>query len=251
MTSIFEFFSSSASSILMSMALMLLAKLLSYLHTATSLKKNIKTLEKQIERLMEERDNKEIAEAFKQTMHTKSQAAYISDLKDLEDLQNDLTKEKLSHSKTNRKQPIILLINKLLALDSIINSNKANSNTVVGLMLEQKLIDSNKNSRLLIMALITYLVFCHFNLITFSSVVLMIPLLLVIAIFLDQYFVIYRVRKGWYGKNEYEAREVINYIVSHANKDDFNDDGGLIKLMDTPENTSTSTANVKGWVQAS
>ena len=55
------------------------------------------------------------------------------------------------------------------------------------------------------------------------------------AIHADHKLIEHRIRNGWYGKNEFESREIIEFILSHANKDDFNDSGGLKKIIPTPE----------------
>lgn len=118
------------------------------------------------------------------------------------------------------------------------------------MMLEEKLTKSKKNSSLIIVALLIYIACSSFHLIQLNPFAIIVPLILLTAFYLDQYLIIYRVRKGWYGRNEYETREIISYIVAHADKDDFNDDGGLKKLMDAPENAKNSVQNEKGWVKA-
>ncbi|HCE3202152.1 TPA: hypothetical protein ACX3CW_002261 [Vibrio parahaemolyticus] len=130
------------------------------------------------------------------------------------------------------------------------NEVKPKSNTIVGLMLEKKLTDSNTNTRRLLLVIAAYLIFVGVDIITFNQFVLIIPSLLLAALYLDQYLIVYRVRKGWYGRNEYEAREIIAYVISHADKDDFNDEGGLKKLMDSPEREAHTTAEVEGWTKA-
>lgn len=41
----------------------------------------------------------------------------------------------------------------------------------------------------------------------------------------------YRVRKGFYGRNEYESREIIDFIVDNYKKVDFSDPGGPKKII--------------------
>ncbi|MBY8252262.1 hypothetical protein KW526_06845 [Vibrio fluvialis] len=142
------------------------------------------------------------------------------------------------------------LVRSLLELKATRDLEKRKTNTIVGMMLEEKLTKSKKNSSFLIIALLAYIGCSSFNLIPLNPFAIIIPLVLLTAFYLDQYLIIYRVRKGWYGRNEYETREIISYIVAHADKDDFNDDGGLKKLMDAPENAKNSVQNEKGWVKA-
>lgn len=142
------------------------------------------------------------------------------------------------------------LVRNLLELKITRDIEKRKTNTVVGMMLEEKLTKSKKNSSLIIVALLIYIGCSSFHLIQLNPFAIIVPLILLTAFYLDQYLIIYRVRKGWYGRNEYETREIISYIVAHADKDDFNDDGGLKKLMDAPENAKSSVQNEKGWVKA-
>ncbi len=135
-------------------------------------------------------------------------------------------------------------------LNGIENESKPKSNTIVGLMLEKKLTDSNTNTRRLLLVAAAYLACAAVDIVPFNQFVLIIPAILLAALYLDQYLIIYRVRKGWYGRNEYEAREIIEYVISHADKDDFNDEGGLKKLMDAPEREEHKSAEVEGWVKA-
>lgn len=140
------------------------------------------------------------------------------------------------------------LVRSLLELKATRDIGKRKTNTIVGMMLEEKLTKSKKNNSLITIALLAYIGCSSFNLTPLNPFAIIVPLVLLTAFYLDQYLIIYRVRKGWYGRNEYEAREIISYIVAHANKDDFNDDGGLKKLMDEPERAQNAVHNDTGWV---
>ncbi|MCI5142119.1 MAG: hypothetical protein D3909_10455, partial [Candidatus Electrothrix sp. ATG1] len=60
---------------------------------------------------------------------------------------------------------------------------------------------------------------------------------------LNQKIIEYRVRKGLYGKNEYEAREMIAYILSYSDKSDFSDGDKLKELFpETVEEESKEAA---------
>lgn len=76
-----------------------------------------------------------------------------------------------------------------------------------------------------------------------------IPLLLMSLLFLNQQIISYRIGNGWYGKNYYEAKEILRYINSHFNKDDYFDGGGLknifpeIKIKESIETTEILAGN--------
>lgn len=142
------------------------------------------------------------------------------------------------------------LVEITLSLDSLKDASKAKTNTIVGMMLKEKLDGSNKSCLLIIVALVVYSLIAMFNLIPLHFSAFAISLGLLGAIYLDQYLIVYRVKKGWYGRNEYEAREIINYIIAHANPEDFNDEGGLKTLMAKSERKQLNEADDKGWVKA-
>lgn len=50
-------------------------------------------------------------------------------------------------------------------------------------------------------------------------------------IHLNQKILEFRIGRGFYGKNEYEAREMVLFLMSHADKTDFTDSDGLKKLF--------------------
>tara|TARA_Y100000588_G_scaffold361778_1_gene422928 strand:- start:4624 stop:5364 length:741 start_codon:yes stop_codon:yes gene_type:complete len=155
--------------------------------------------------------------------------------------------EEKRHKKDSQRTTLVKLY---LELDSILNTGKARSNTIVGLMLEDRFSSSIKGIRVLSLVTLVYLSCSYLEIIPFNVLAPIIPLLLISALMLDQYLITYRVRKGWYGRNEYESREIINYAIAHANKDDFNDEGGLKKLMDAPQLLEKKHTKSNGWSEA-
>ena len=107
--------------------------------------------------------------------------------------------------------------------------------TIVGLMLGEKAERSFRSQLYLGVALVTSFVFSIFLDSSMNNFALIFISLLFLGIQVDQKLIEYRIRNGWYGKNEFETREIINFIISHANKDDFNDSGGLKKVIPEPD----------------
>ena len=62
--------------------------------------------------------------------------------------------------------------------------------------------------------------------------------LLILAVLLNKYSLEYRLRNGFYGTTEYEARELIELILKHADKSDFSDGSGLKELVAEPRRTT-------------
>ncbi len=109
------------------------------------------------------------------------------------------------------------------------------SNTIVGMMLLEKINKALNIQVFLLSCLSFHILLVCFSVVNFSSFLLAIILIGIFSIHIDQKLINYRIQKGWYGKNEFEAKEIINYIISHSNKDDFNDSGGLKKVIPLPK----------------
>ncbi|MEZ9345683.1 hypothetical protein AB4166_02350 [Vibrio splendidus] len=215
--------------------------------TVTSLISSINTQKEvaRLKRLIAKESPNSQADPIENNHHTPSRQGFFEGVNSFFD---DLTElEDKRHKKGSQRTKLVKLY---LELDSIINTGKARSNTVVGLMLEERFSSSIKNIRLLSLITLVYLSCTYLKIIPFNILALIIPLLLISAILLDQYLITYRVRKGWYGRNEYESREIINYAIAHANKDDFNDEGGLKKLMDAPQLFEKQHTESNGWSKA-
>jgi len=79
-------------------------------------------------------------------------------------------------------------------------------------------------------------VFVHIGLSSLTSQPTSNGLLLFLAIFfalihINQKILEFRIEKGFYGKNEYEAREMVSFLLNHSDKTDFSDGDGLKKLF--------------------
>ncbi|ENH7109824.1 hypothetical protein ABWJ26_000227 [Vibrio fluvialis] len=174
--------------------------------------------------------------------------AFFTDLKATENKRDSAQKSKVVRVKLKDKGHIEVL-KILLDIESTQDVSKRKSNTIVGMMLEEKFASSNKNARLLSMTIFGYMLITYFDFVAFNILALIVPMALLSALLLDKFLITLRIRRGWYGRNEYEAREIINYVSSHANKDDFNDDGGLKKLMDAPELVKEQAETLEGGVR--
>ena len=59
---------------------------------------------------------------------------------------------------------------------------------------------------------------------------------LTIALCAKQFLLNYRIRRGYYGQNKEEAREIIDFITSEAEKQDFTGGGNIRKIFPELEN---------------
>ena len=143
--------------------------------------------------------------------------------------------------KYNRKAILLMnsaLITSVSALYSESDdgsAEKKRSKTIVGVMLLERLKKSAKLQLVLALCLVINFLVSLLPTIDFSYFLLAVASLLLLCIHADQQLIDYRIKKGWYGKNEYETKEIINFIISHSNKDDFNDSGGLKRVIPLPE----------------
>lgn len=118
--------------------------------------------------------------------------------------------------------------------DQLIGCNKEEirTKTIVGMMLGDKLIKARLSQGLLILALSMYILCDGLGLILANEFFVLALALFVFCINMDVKLTKKRVLNGTYGDNEFESREIIKYILSHSNPDDFNDSGGFKKIIE-------------------
>ena len=148
--------------------------------------------------------------------------------------------------KMNRSLVASMLIVVEQAVKSVGNEKKAK--TIVGMMLGEKIKRSSLAQIFLILSIVFHLALVAFFDANLSGLVLLLCGTALIAMHIDHKLIEYRVEMGWYGKNEFESREIIEFILSYSNKDDFNDHGGLKEIIPTPEvpDKEVSPANPVG-----
>lgn len=64
-----------------------------------------------------------------------------------------------------------------------------------------------------------------------SLYIVLIPFSYVILVTFYEYLVSYRIKRGFYLTNEWETRNLVDFILSNANSIDFNDPGGKRKQI--------------------
>ncbi|RMT95162.1 hypothetical protein ALP39_200071 [Pseudomonas marginalis pv. marginalis] len=121
------------------------------------------------------------------------------------------------------------------ASDEGADSKTKKSKTIVGLMLGEKMKKTSLAQAFLFFSLVISLVVSFFVEGYSSSWVAVIVGVLMGVIHIDHFLIDYRIKNGWYGKNEFESMEIIRFIIAHANKDDFNDSGGLKRVIPLPD----------------
>ncbi|NWD88231.1 hypothetical protein [Pseudomonas sp. K5002] len=136
----------------------------------------------------------------------------------------------------------IIAINASLAMSivkiaeqaSLADERAKKSKTIVGLMLSEKMKQSTKIQMIFLSVLILDAFLAFINDARMNIFVLFVVVVGWAGIYIDHKLIEFRINKGWYGTNEFESREIIRFIISHANKDDFNDQGKLKKVIPEP-----------------
>jgi hypothetical protein len=116
--------------------------------------------------------------------------------------------------------------------------------TVVGLLVSRKAKQTSLAYLALFSAFLIYYLFSLIGILILNPLVLLFIAVLILALFINQKALEYRIRHGLYGTNEYEAREILNFILSNVDKDDFTTGSGLHEI--TPEPESESIYDVVG-----
>ena len=125
--------------------------------------------------------------------------------------------------------------------------NKITENSIVGLLVKQKFDKETNAYWMLLGAIAVNLLFVTFGFIQFNLYPLLFFIILIGLLYINQSVLRYRLAKGYYGTNEYEVREIIQFILDHSDKTDFTDSNGLKKLLPDVEVT-TQKVFVKGAV---
>ncbi|ASA56708.1 hypothetical protein [Vibrio gazogenes] len=157
------------------------------------------------------------------------------------------------NNKSNFYKRIWIFLNSGLVntvLDNSIESksvSEIDKNTVIGMLLGDRIEKDTKSYIFLAIALVTSFLFPLFsglkvNFWVVGAVIVMFSLLT-----LNHKVIEYRVCKGYYGSNEYEVREVISYIEMHSDPDDF-DSTGRKKVFqaDLPEENEEFVGLIEG-----
>ena len=107
--------------------------------------------------------------------------------------------------------------------------------TIAGIMVRSKAIANAKSYITLMASLFVYIVVCLLTDTVLSPLPIVCFTLLMLAIYINQTILEYRIRKSFYGFNPYEAKEVIQFILLHSDKSDFSDADGLKSVFPEAE----------------
>ncbi|MDR7246846.1 hypothetical protein [Priestia megaterium] len=95
-------------------------------------------------------------------------------------------------------------------------------------------------------SLFLYLTFTYLGILEEGILVPCVTILFILVIFIRQQILLYRVKHGHYGSNEYEVREMLNFILDEENKKYFDGKGGKPVII-TEENVNEIKKSVKDF----
>lgn len=127
-------------------------------------------------------------------------------------------------------------INRLNSERAKAQSNEsAKTKTIVGLMLTEKKRRSNFVFFFLFLAIaLDFTLKFTINVDSGWWVVAVCSALLAI-LQVDHKLIEYRISRGWYGMNAFETLEIVRFISSHSDPDDFNDENGIKRIRPAAE----------------
>jgi len=129
----------------------------------------------------------------------------------------------------------------------VVSGQETNENTIVGIMVGNKIKADTKSYVFLLSALIIYIVISAVAQSPLNLMVVLFITSLIGALHLNQKILEYRINHGLYGSTEYEVREILQFVLSHSDKTDFtNSDGVMKELLPKPEIEERREAYVEG-----
>lgn len=108
-------------------------------------------------------------------------------------------------------------------------------NTIIGLLVTKKLNSDNNSFYYLGLSFVMCLISLKLGFITTHQWVIALPLILMTLLFLNHKALEYRIVHGLYGNTEYEAREILAFIDCYLKPEDFDDQGGIQEVFQSPK----------------
>ncbi|OUB77059.1 hypothetical protein BK744_09295 [Bacillus thuringiensis serovar zhaodongensis] len=87
-------------------------------------------------------------------------------------------------------------------------------------------------------SILAYIVGIRLNLFQPNYIFQFLTILMILIVFIKQKILQYRLKKGYFGTNEYELRQILRFIADEKNKDYFKGDGKGRKIFSSAEDTA-------------
>lgn len=103
--------------------------------------------------------------------------------------------------------------------------------SIVGIFRLKRLNQTQNAILVLIASLLIYLLLPYLVKASINPLIIYILLSCAILVLTNQLVFDYRIRKGLYGRNQWEARQIISFILQNADNIDFTDGGSLKRII--------------------
>ncbi len=124
--------------------------------------------------------------------------------------------------------------------------------TIVGIMVGKRIKANTKAYMFLILSLIAHVALNFFLANSVNGYLILFLITMISLLGVNQKITEYRIRKNYFGSNEYEAREIVQFILDNVDKTDFTSGGNVKRLLPFPDinSTKTSSQSVEGVIYA-
>jgi hypothetical protein len=125
------------------------------------------------------------------------------------------------------------------------HSPKLHKNLAIAEIFAAKRERSTRLSSALVIAMITY------SWITEAKTGYYLGVIILVLLWSDHLILAYRIRRGYYATNQHEAKELLRFLIAHADKGDFSDGDDLRRIFPTPEEVgSEHGVRLPGYAEA-
>jgi hypothetical protein len=118
--------------------------------------------------------------------------------------------------------------------------------TVAGLLLGSKSAETSFAFISYILIIILYLALCSAFSLKLNIPLLVVLLICILLVQIRQSLLKFRIERGYYGLNDYEAREMIEFLLNHSEKADFSDGDGMKILFPKPKEIEEKQPDITG-----
>lgn len=107
--------------------------------------------------------------------------------------------------------------------------------SIIRIMETRKASEISKNTSMIMLSILGYILLFRYLKVEISIEAIYIGFVTVILLGVHKFLFDYRVKSGYYGNNEREAREIIQFILQESEHIDFTDNGKLKKIVSDEE----------------
>ncbi len=104
----------------------------------------------------------------------------------------------------------------------------------------------NRKIKYLLLCFLVILIISQYLFMKYSYEVISVVLIFLVSLFIKEQLLGYRIRKGLFGTNRTEARELIDFIIKNSDNLDFTDSNGNLRRALLPEAADAAEERIPG-----